>query len=71
MRECWTVSGETDFILKCVASDLDAFQKFIAELTATRNVRNVRSSLAMKAVKDEALAYVERGADHGDATHEH
>ena len=71
VRECWTVSGETDFILKCVASDLDAFQKFIAELTATRNVRNVRSSLAMKAVKDEALAYVERGADHGDATHEH
>ena len=71
VRECWTVSGETDFILKCVARDLDAFQNFITELTATRNVRNVRSSLAMKAVKDEALAYVERTADHGNATHEH
>lgn len=71
VRECWTVSGETDFVLKCVARDLDAFQNFIAELTATRNVRNVRSSLAMKAVKDEALAYVERAADHGNAMHEH
>jgi len=71
VRECWTLSGETDFILKCVAPDLDAFQAFVAELTATPNVRNVRSSLAMKAVKDEALAYVDRDATHGNATHEH
>ncbi|MEI2733649.1 MAG: Lrp/AsnC family transcriptional regulator [Rhodoblastus sp.] len=70
-RECWTVSGETDFILKCVAPDLDAFQHFVAELTATPNVRNVRSSLAMKAVKDEALAYVDRHDGHGTPTHEH
>lgn len=71
VRECWTVSGETDFILKCVAPDLDAFQGFVAELTATPNVRNVRSSLAMKAVKDEALAYVDRHDGHGTQTHEH
>jgi len=71
VRECWTVSGETDFILKCVAPDLEAFQAFVGELTATRNVRNVRSSLAMKAVKDEALAYVDTAAGHGAVTHEH
>ena len=58
VRECWTLSGETDFLLKCVAPDLAALQKFIAELTATPNVRNVRSSLALKAVKNEALGYV-------------
>ena len=71
VRECWTVSGETDFILKCVAPDLDAFQNFVSELTATPNVRNVRSSLAMKAVKDEALAYVDTHDGHGTPTHEH
>ena len=71
VRECWTLSGETDFILKCVAPDLDAFQKFVADLTATHNVRNVRSSLALKPVKDEALAYVERDIGHGAPTHEH
>ena len=71
VRECWTVSGETDFILKCVAPDLDAFQNFVTELTGAPNVRNVRSSLAMKAVKDEPLAYVDRAAGHGNATHEH
>ena len=58
VRECWTLSGETDFLLKCVAPDLEAFQAFISELTATPNVRNIRSSLALRAVKDEALAYV-------------
>jgi DNA-binding Lrp family transcriptional regulator len=58
VRECWTLSGETDFLMKCVAPDLHAFQAFVAELTATPNVRNVRSSLALRAVKDEALAYV-------------
>lgn len=58
VRECWTLSGETDFLLKCVAPDLAAFQATVAEMTATANVRNVRSSLALKAVKDDALAYV-------------
>lgn len=58
VRECWTLSGETDFLMKCVAPDLQAFQAFVSELTATPNVRNVRSSLALRAVKDEALAYV-------------
>ena len=58
VRECWTLSGETDFMLKCIAPDLAAFQSVVAELTATPNVRNVRSSLALKAVKDEALAAI-------------
>src|ERR1700704_5894198 len=33
VRECWMLSGETDFILKCVAPSLTAFQAFVAELT--------------------------------------
>ena len=69
VRECWTLSGETDFLLKCVAPDLEAFQAVIVDLTATPNVRNVRSSLALKAVKDDALAYLPASpADQTNAT---
>src|SRR6266705_1824797 len=32
VRGCWMLSGEIDFILKCVAPDLAAFQAFVAEL---------------------------------------
>ena len=34
VRECWMLSGEIDFMLKCVAPDLKTFQAFVAELTA-------------------------------------
>ena len=34
VRECWMLSGEIDFVLKCVAPDLKTFQAFVAELTA-------------------------------------
>jgi DNA-binding Lrp family transcriptional regulator len=58
VRECWTLSGDMDFILKCVAPDLPAFQAFVAELTATPNVRNVRTALTLERIKDEPLAVV-------------
>ena len=29
VRECWMLSGEIDFILKCVAPDLATFQSFV------------------------------------------
>ena len=55
VRECWTLSGDIDFILKCVAPDLKAFQDFVADLTALPNVRNVRTGLALDRVKDEPI----------------
>jgi DNA-binding Lrp family transcriptional regulator len=56
VRECWTLSGDIDFILKCVAADLKAFQDFVADLTALPNVRNVRTALALDRVKDAPIA---------------
>ncbi len=56
VRECWTLSGDIDFILKCVAPDLKAFQDFVGDLTALPNVRNVRTALALDRVKDEPIA---------------
>lgn len=55
VRECWTLSGDFDFLMKCVTEDLPSLQTFIADLTAAPNVRNVRTALALGKVKDEGL----------------
>jgi DNA-binding Lrp family transcriptional regulator len=52
VRECYMMSGETDYILRCVAPDLGAFQDFvIKELTAAPNVASVKTSLAIRRAK--------------------
>jgi DNA-binding Lrp family transcriptional regulator len=54
VRECHMLSGEVDFILKCVARDLSAFQSFITDtVTAEKNVASVKSSLVIHASKQE------------------
>jgi DNA-binding Lrp family transcriptional regulator len=52
VRDCFMMSGEIDFLLKCVAPDLSTFQKFVTEkLTAARNVASVKTALAIRASK--------------------
>lgn len=54
VRECFMLSGEIDFVLKCVARDLATFQQFIIqELTASPNVDSVKTSLAIRRSKFE------------------
>jgi DNA-binding Lrp family transcriptional regulator len=54
VRESYMISGETDFLLKCVAPDLAAFQDFvIRELTAAPNVASVKTSLTIRQTKRE------------------
>ena len=54
VRECHMLNGEVDFILKCVAPDLSAFQNFLTrELTTAPNVASVKTSLVIRAAKDE------------------
>ena len=55
VRECYMLSGEADFILKCVAPTLRSFQAFVEELTAASHVASVKTSLTIRRVKDEAL----------------
>ena len=59
VRECWMLSGEIDFILKCVAPDMTAFQEFVSRLTAAPHVRNVRTSLVLHNSKDAASVPIE------------
>jgi len=52
VREAYMLSGESDFILKCVARDLPSFQTFVLkELTAVPNVASVKTTLAIRRAK--------------------
>jgi DNA-binding Lrp family transcriptional regulator len=59
VRECWMLSGEIDFILKCVAPNLTTFQGFVARLTAEPHVRNVKTSLTLRNSKDAPMVPLE------------
>src|SRR5215469_1058720 len=54
VRECHMLSGEVDFLLKCVAKDLSAFQSFITDtLTAAKEVASVKTALVIRGSKYE------------------
>ncbi|MGU3575799.1 Lrp/AsnC family transcriptional regulator [Brucellaceae bacterium C25G] len=59
VRRAWMISGESDFLLHCVAPDLNTFQTFvIEELTSTPNVDSVRTALTIRSVKNEPLLII-------------
>lgn len=52
VREAHMLTGESDYILKCVASDLPAFQDFVIDqLTAAPNVASVKTHLTIRRAK--------------------
>lgn len=54
VRECYMLSGESDFLLKCIAPDLTAFQDFVIDdLTAAANVASVKTTLVIRRAKFE------------------
>src|SRR3984885_5638646 len=55
VRECWMLSGEIDFVLKCGAPSLAAFQALVTELTGAPHVRNVKTSMTLRNSKDAAM----------------
>ena len=59
VRECWMLSGEIDYILKCVAPNLTTFQAFVEKLTGAPHVRNVKTSLVLRNAKDAAMVPLE------------
>ncbi len=55
VREAYMLSGESDYMLKCVATDLIAFQAFVLdELTAAPNVASVKTFLTIRRAKRAA-----------------
>jgi DNA-binding Lrp family transcriptional regulator len=56
VREAWTIQGEADFMLRCVASDLVTFQDFVIDtLTKAPGVDTVRTALTIRQVKEEGM----------------
>ncbi|HEX2581178.1 MAG TPA: Lrp/AsnC family transcriptional regulator [Dongiaceae bacterium] len=54
VRECYMLAGDVDFLLKIVAPDWDAYQKFLTtQLTPAPNVSHVKSALAIRVSKRE------------------
>lgn len=54
VRACDYLAGETDFMLRCLAPDLFAFQEFVTrELTAAPNVATVKTFVSIRSVKRE------------------
>jgi DNA-binding Lrp family transcriptional regulator len=54
VRECHMLAGEADFLLRIVATDWDAYQRFLTtRLTPAPNVSHVKSALAIRSSKSE------------------
>ncbi len=52
VREAYMLSGESDYILRCLAPDLETFQDFVLrQLTAAPNVASVKTNLAIRRAK--------------------
>jgi DNA-binding Lrp family transcriptional regulator len=59
VRQAWTIQGEADYFLHCVAPDLVTFQDFVIDgLTGADNVDTVRTALTIRQVKDEGLVVI-------------
>lgn len=67
VRECYMLTGDSDFLLKVVAEDWESFQRFLTtQLTAAPNVHHVKSAPAMRRTKFEPGVPIE-DKNHGVA----
>ena len=52
VMECHHIAGDHDYLLKVVATDMDAYHQFVYnKLTAIGNISNVNSSFVMHEIK--------------------
>lgn len=60
--ECFTMLGETDFLLRVVARDLKAYESFFRDhLSRFPGVQVVNSSLALSAIKETTVLPLSKG----------
>jgi DNA-binding Lrp family transcriptional regulator len=53
--QCWRISGEADFLLKCVATSVEGMHQQLLQFAAMPEVRNIRSSPVLGVSKDAPL----------------
>jgi Lrp/AsnC family leucine-responsive transcriptional regulator len=62
VMECYLMTGDADYLLRVVVSDVEALQAFIVEeLTRLPGIASIRSSFALKQVKYETALPIEAG----------
>ena len=51
VMECYLMTGDADYLLRVVVSDLDAYERFLKDhLTKLPGIANIKSSFALKQV---------------------
>lgn len=55
--DCWLMTGSQDYLLRVVAPNLAAYERFLTEaLTRIPGVASIESSLSLRRVKDAGVA---------------
>ena len=68
IQQCWRISGDTDYLLKCVASDVETMREQLLRFAGTPGVRTVRTYLVLGTVKDEPLQIPQADLSDGNGT---
>jgi DNA-binding Lrp family transcriptional regulator len=55
IQQCWRISGDTDYLLKCVAPSVGSMRQQLLHFAAMPNVKNVRSFPVLGVAKDGPL----------------
>jgi Lrp/AsnC family leucine-responsive transcriptional regulator len=56
VQECYCVSGQSDFLLKIVVSDMDEYRNFILhKLASIKNIGNAQSHFVMNQIQNEQI----------------
>jgi len=51
VMECYLMTGDIDFLMRVVVTDLDGCQQFLDKLTNVEGIGHVKSSLSLKQVR--------------------
>jgi len=51
VMECYLMTGDSDYLLRIVVPDLEAYERFVMDFTRIAGIAQIRSSLALRPVK--------------------
>jgi len=54
VMECYLMTGDSDYLLRIVVPDLEAYERFVMDFTKIAGIAQIRSSLALRTVKQGA-----------------
>ncbi|NPU64113.1 Lrp/AsnC family transcriptional regulator [Bradyrhizobium sp. 83012] len=55
VQQCWRISGDADFLLKCVSTGVEGMSRQLRQFAALPGVRAIRSFPSLGQSKDEPL----------------